>query len=90
MIDILTKSGSQLLTVTIVGLLLGAGLPVVFSMGMRALSIGRPVTAEGHELGGRPTPVGIALSLACFILVIGAILFGIAVIIWGKQILGGH
>lgn len=90
MSDILSKAGHELLTVTIVGLLLGAGLPAVFSLGMRSLAIGRSVTPDGQELEGRATPLGMALAALCFAITVAAILFGIAVIIWGKKVLGGH
>lgn len=90
MSEIFSKAGSELLTVTIVGLLLGAGLPTVFSLGMRALTLGRSVTPDGQELEGRATPMGLALAGLCFAVTIGAVVFGIAVIIWGKQVLGGH
>lgn len=89
MAHVWSQAGNQLLMVTLVGLLLGAGLPAIFSLGMSALTIGRPHTA-GTESVGKATPVGLVLSGICFTVVIGAILFGIAVIIWGKQIFGGH
>ncbi|MDA8439308.1 MAG: hypothetical protein M0Z51_10695 [Propionibacterium sp.] len=88
MADILAKAGSQLLMVTIVGLLLGSGLPVVFSLGMRALTAGRPTSMEGHEVAGRANPLALSIAILCFAIVVAAVLFGIAVIIWGKRLLG--
>ena len=88
MADILAKAAGQLLMVTIVGLLLGSGLPVVFSLGMRALTAGRPTSMEGHEVAGRANPLALTLAILCFTVVVAAVLFGIAVIIWGKQIFG--
>lgn len=87
MTEIFAKAGSQLLMVTVVGVLLGAGLPVVFSLGMRALTAGRPTTVGGHEVAGRANPLALAVAVLCFAVVVAAVLFGIAVIIWGKQIL---
>ncbi len=86
MADILARAAGQLLMVTVVGLLLGSGLPVVFSLGMRALTVGRPTTGGGHDVAGRANPLALAVAILCFTVVVAAVLFGIAVIIWGKQI----
>lgn len=88
MSEILAKAGPALLNVTMIGLLLGAGLPALFSLGMKALGIGRPVriTASGTEYVGPPTTVGRAAATVAFGVVIAAALFGIVVIVFGKQI----
>ena len=88
--DIVLKTVSALWQVIAVGLLLGAGLPALFSLGMRSLEHGRV-----------PAPAGVATSSAdgtvastggkigagiCFTVSILAVLFGIVVIIFGKQL----
>lgn len=88
MSEILSKAGGELLMVLAVGLLLGAGLPAVFSLGMRALTVGRTVSADGHDLQGPPNPLGLTLAVLCFALVIAAIVFGIVVIVYGNKIFG--
>lgn len=90
MIDILTKSGQAILSVLAVGLVLGAGLPALFAAGMKALTLGRTVSADGATLEGKATPTGLALAGLCFALVVAAIVFGIVVIIFGNQIFTGH
>ena len=90
--DIVLKAFSALWQVLAVGLLLGAGLPALFSLGMRSLDTGRvpasagaaPVSTDGTvaSTGGK---VGAVL---CFGLCILAVVFGIVVIIFGKQIFG--
>lgn len=87
MTEIFAKAGSQLLMVTVVGVLLGAGIPAVFSLGMRALTAGRPTVDGGHEVAGRANPLALSVAVLCFAVVVATVLFGIAVIIWGKQIL---
>ena len=67
-----------------VGLVLGAGLPAVFALGIRALAYG-----TGGAAGAAPTaaptaaphPVGRVLGIACFALVIAAVLLGILFIV---------
>ena len=71
-----------------VGIVLGAGLPALYALGMKSLTIGRATTPDGHLLQGRATPTGMALAGLCFAVVIAAVLFGIVVIIFGKQIFG--
>jgi hypothetical protein len=67
--------------IVVVGLLAGAGLPVLFAVGLRALSL-RPSGAVGpnpddgdQAVGGNP--VGIAAAVICFAVVLAAIGWGI-------------
>jgi len=96
--DILVKAFDALWQVLFVGLLLGAGLPALFALGMRSLSTGRTVTA-GAGVGGslrdaggadtsKPSPLGLAGAVVCFSIVVLAVAFGIVVIIFGKQLFG--
>jgi len=71
-----------------VGLLLGAGLPALFGLGLRLLgtvpaegSSGAPVVASGFSR---------AFGYVCFGLCAAIALFGIVVIVFGNQLFGGH
>ncbi len=86
MTEILSKAGSELLMVLSVGLVIGAGLPAIFSLGMRALTIGRPSSADGQEVTGSASPLGVTLASVCFGIIVAAIVFGIVVIVAGNKI----
>ena len=63
-----------------VGLVLGAGLPAVFALGIRAMAYGTGGPA-GVDTTAAPHPVGRVLGIACFALVIAAVLLGILFIV---------
>lgn len=91
--DILTKSLEALWQVAAAALLLGAGLPALFALGVRSLASGRvPVSAgaAGSDLAAtpRPTNLGLTGAVVCFGLCALAVVFGIVVIVWGKQLFG--
>jgi hypothetical protein len=97
--DVLVKALDALWQVLVVGLLLGAGLPALFALGLRSLNAGRTVTvtAGGGTGGGaryagddgsKPSALGLAGAIACFTILIAAVAFGIVVIIFGKQLFG--
>ncbi|ROS74358.1 hypothetical protein [Cellulomonas sp. PhB143] len=77
--------------VAVASLLFGAGLPLLFALGIRALA-GRPVPAAG---GARPgdggqddapwhrTPAHLAAAVVCFALVAVAVTGGIWLIVAG-------
>ena len=88
MIEIFTKAGAALWQVALVGVLLGAGLPALFALGLKSLSHGRTVSADGSTVLGPVSPQGRAGAVICFGLVIAAALFGLVVIVFGKQLLG--
>ena len=81
--DVLTSAAQALWQVVVVGLVLGAGLPALFALGLRFL-YARPagVTVD------RPAPVARVAAIACFAVVSVATLFGIVVIIFGEQLFG--
>ncbi|MFX0579829.1 hypothetical protein [Nocardia nepalensis] len=61
--------------VTVAGLLLGAGLPIVFAVGVRLWSVADTVAVDGRTAQrSYPALVG---AYACFALIIGAIVTGI-------------
>jgi hypothetical protein len=86
--ELLTHAFAALWQVVVVGLLLGAGLPAVFALGMRSLSAGRMAGTDGHLRSDAP-PVSAAGRIGaylCFGIVILSALFGIVVIVFGKQL----
>lgn len=91
MIEILAKAGHALISVVIVGVVLGAGLPALYGLGMRSLMLGRTVGPDG-EPNESARPAGLALALLCFGIVLAAIAYGILIIIFGGKVLpgGGH
>ncbi len=68
-----------------VGLLLGAGMPILFALGVRLLS-GPAVTAEGDvAVDSRPSAVSRVLAWVCFAVVAYGVLVGLLVIIGAGQ-----
>ena len=88
--DIVLKTVSALWQVIAVGLLLGAGLPALFSLGMRSLEHGRvpaPAGVATSSVDGTVASTGGKIGAGiCFTVSILAVLFGIVVIIFGKQL----
>jgi hypothetical protein len=77
--DTLKHTLDSLWQVVLVGLLLGAGLPAIFAFGLKALSVGEPsddAAAAGTTRVARPV-VAIAAAIACFTVVVVAIVAGI-------------
>lgn len=81
--------------IVVVGLLAGAGLPALFAVGLRALSTpGSRVQAAGAGAGMTGTdtesgrvyggnPIGLAIGVLCFAIVLAAIGYGIYLIVAG-------
>ena len=69
--------------VLLVSLVLGAGLPVLFGLGLRATAWGTGGDAEEHAAGEapRPHPLGRALGVLCFALTVAGVLLGITVVV---------
>jgi hypothetical protein len=86
--DVLLKSLTAVLQVALGALLLGAGLPALFALGLRSLYGKQTLvaTAGGEPQLTRPTTVGKVGAVVCFGIVIAAVIFGIVVIVFGKQI----
>lgn len=69
----------DILQVLLVGLVVGAGLPALFSVGIRAMAYGAGGDAEvSHEAGH---PLGKVIGYACFALVLACIALGIAIVV---------
>jgi hypothetical protein len=72
--------------VLLAGLLLGAGLPMLFALGVRFLAYGAGGDAEVHEsgvTGATRRPIGTVAGYALFGVVVLGILLGIAFIVAG-------
>lgn len=71
--------------IVVFGLLAGAGLPAVFALGLRALSMGSRTDTDSESdtiVGGNP--VGLVLGGLCFLIVLAAIAGGIYFIVAGS------
>jgi len=70
--------------VLLASLILGAGLPALFALGIRSLAWGAGGDAEVHEsgvTGPTPHPVGTVLGWVCFGVVLLGVALGIAFIV---------
>jgi hypothetical protein len=82
--------------VLLAGLALGAGLPILFGLGIRALAWGAGGDAKLHAegvTGPEAKPIGTALGWLCFLIVVLGIVLGIAYIVatgFGKTISFEH
>lgn len=78
--------------ILLVGLIAGAGLPVLFSLGIRASAWGTGGDAETLGAGGvvaRPHPLGRVLAVVCFGVVAACVVLGLVYIVasgFGKEL----
>lgn len=86
--DTLLTALNSLWQVVLVGLLLGAGLPAIFALGMRSLNHGRTTDASGAVAIGTTSTLGKVGAATAFGVVGLAVVFGIVVIVFGKQLFG--
>jgi hypothetical protein len=76
--------------VLLYSLVLGAGLPVVYALGVRALAIGVPIDSAGTDApAGAPVvrlhPFGTALATVCFLVVLAGVAVGLTYVIASGQ-----
>lgn len=76
LLELTAEGAFQLL---VAGLLLGAGLPFIFALGIRSLAWAEGGKAE--RSGADPRPVGRLLAWLCFAVVVAGILLGLLVIV---------
>jgi hypothetical protein len=81
--------------VLIAGLVLGAGLPALFALGVRSMAYGQGGDAEEHAVGVAPAPhpVGRLVGGLCFLVVVLAVALGITYIVasgFGKALSFDH
>jgi hypothetical protein len=68
--------------ILIVGLLAGAGLPALFAVGLRFLTVPEGGSAT-RELKRAGNPAGLVLAGLCFAVVLAGIAYGIYLIVTG-------
>ena len=70
--------------ILLVGLVLGAGLPALFAVGIRAMAWGAGGDAETHGAGqaaAAPHPLGRAVGVLCFAVVLACVALGITYVV---------
>jgi hypothetical protein len=69
--------------VLLAGLVLGAGLPTIFALGVRSMAYGQGGEAEVHAAGLTPAPhpLGRVIGLFCFLIVVAAVALGITYVV---------
>ncbi|MGO4200801.1 hypothetical protein AB4Z09_03385 [Rhodococcus sp. TAF43] len=70
--DLLAQTANSLWQVVLVGLLLGAGLPAIFALGLKSLSMGAQPGPDGQA-----STLGKLGAALCFAVVLIAIIAGI-------------
>ena len=79
--EIFLKAFEALWQVLVAGVILGAGLPAVFALGIKALGTGRTLAADGATYDEPPTGAGRAGSTVLFAVCVAAVLFGIFLVV---------
>ncbi|MEN5072797.1 hypothetical protein ABE437_03190 [Isoptericola cucumis] len=81
--------------VLVAGLIVGAGIPALFALGLRLLAgttteqapaapgTGERPASAGAVSIGRPTPARLAGAIACLGVVVGAVAFGLVFLVSG-------
>jgi hypothetical protein len=73
--------------VALYGFILGAGLPVIFAVGVRFLAIGSTETSDEPTASGaatvdvRRSPIGVLMAAICFLIVVAGVAVGITYIV---------
>lgn len=78
--------------VLLAGLILGAGLPALFAVGIKSMAYGLGGEAE-VDTTAKPHPIGRIIGILCFAIVLAVIATGIAVIVasgFGKAVSFEH
>jgi hypothetical protein len=79
-IELALKSGYNVL---VAGLVFGAGLPVLYALALRALTIGSTeVVAEDGTVRYRRSLLGRVLAVVLVAVVIGGVVLGLLLIVW--------
>jgi hypothetical protein len=89
--EIFLKAFESLWQVLAVGVILGAGLPALFALGIKALGTGRTLASDGATYTTPPTGAGRAGSTVLFAICVAAVLFGIFLVVatgFGIKIFG--
>ena len=85
--NLIGDTANSLWQVIVVGLLLGAGLPALFAIGLRVMHGGAlGVDEHGNTTTAHPTLVRMAIAFLCFGVVVAVVAAGIVFIV----VNGGH
>lgn len=87
--NILSLAASSAWKVLAVSLVLGAGIPALFAVGVRGLATGNGEMTDGSA----PKPIGKIIAGVCFVIVLAAVALGLTVIIssgFGKAVSFEH
>jgi hypothetical protein len=76
-----------LIKVLVFGIIAGAGLPVLFAVGVRTHAVGAG-TIDGQQLSGDRRPVLTAIAYVCFALVAIAVALGVLFV--ARDFIGEH
>ena len=82
--------------VLLAGLILGAGLPLLFALGIRSLAWGAGGDAETHQEGAagpKAQPIGTVIGWVLFVIVLAGVALGITFIVasgLGKELSFEH
>ena len=79
--EIFLKAFEALWQVLVAGIILGAGLPALFALGIKVLGSGRTLAADGTTYTTAPTGAGRAGSTVLFAICVAAVLFGIFLVV---------
>jgi hypothetical protein len=71
--------------VLLYSLVLGAGLPIVYAVGVRALALGTPDGDGAIGVAGRRHRVGGALATLCFLVVLAGVALGLTYVVASGQ-----
>ena len=71
--------------VLLYSLVLGAGLPVVYAVGVRALAIGGGRSVGDGPGVARANPVGTVLATVCFLVVLAGVAVGLTYVVASGQ-----
>ena len=78
MLQLFAQAAGQ---VALVAVLLGAGLPVVFALGVRSMILARGDGADGGGTARAPRPALGVVGILCFAVVLAAVAVGITLIV---------
>lgn len=73
-------NGGALVKILLIGLVSGAGLTAIYSIGVEALSRGGygSEAEDGHSASAR-NPVALVVAVTCFLVVVAAVAYGVSV-----------
>jgi hypothetical protein len=73
-------NAGALVKILLIGLVAGAGLTAIYSLGVEALSRGGygSEAEDGHSTSAR-SPLALVMAIVCFLVVVGGVAYGVSV-----------